>query len=342
MKIIIVTGIDTEVGKTEVAGHLLVELLRQQQKVASFKPLQTGADGFSPDLVRHQQIIDELVTDAELRNNFLGYPQMCSYILPMPASPHLAAQAAKVDISMAKIIDDLHVFVNKRFAQDPVNKQFSTEYHRLDTLVVELAGGVMSPITNHWTNLDLISFFRAYAQQNSLDFEVVLVASGALGKLSQTLAAIEVLPQVDYLYWNTHLVPDVADYGNDLKLASTIAQDNWQYLVDYQNFQNLVTERVSQTLPSSQTHTSTTSRISVADSKTKMSNETNGTSACCSAKALDTSALTTATFNAEHFLRTNGLLFGGNLRHASAANWQALQLVRFVKAGSVELIEKDA
>lgn len=85
------------------------------------------------------------------------------YKFKLPASPHIAAKAENVVMDFDKI-----VAYCKNSGAD----------------IIEGAGGVMSPITETRTNLDLIK---------ALDLPVILVAGTYLGTISHTLTALEVL-----------------------------------------------------------------------------------------------------------------------------------------------------
>lgn len=82
---IVVSGTDTDVGKTLVAAALAIKL-----KATYWKPVQTGAQ-----------------TDADWLRNTLGThcPPIApsAYTLPLPQSPHWAAAAAGVEIRAAQI-----------------------------------------------------------------------------------------------------------------------------------------------------------------------------------------------------------------------------------------------
>lgn len=232
MQVILVCGVNTGVGKTLISGHLLAQQVLAGQKVASYKPVQTGAKGYSPDLAEHHQIVKDrlaFLDKPQLLSNFVGDSHCCGYILETPASPHLAAAKQQVFIDFKKLVGDLHDLVQKRYEFNPYLKQFSTEYHKLDTLLIELAGGVCSPITYEYTNLDLIKVYRDYCRENDIDFKVVYVTGGTLGALSLTLSDLEVLPQVDVVYWNNFL-GQCSTEESPAELDAEIKADNFAYL----------------------------------------------------------------------------------------------------------------
>ncbi|RIY35839.1 dethiobiotin synthase, partial [Psittacicella gerlachiana] len=193
MKAIIVCGIDTDIGKTYVSGSILAQLAYNNFRVSSFKPVQTGCNNFSVDLQEHKKIVDLYAQERDsLRSshNFLGNEKMCSYIFSQPVSPHLASANEQQYIKVDKILEDFMNYLTQFYPQVNLNNLITNTYHQLDYLVVELAGGIMSPVNNLLTNLDLIEKFRDICQSKKIDFEVVLVTAGKLGSISHTLSAL--------------------------------------------------------------------------------------------------------------------------------------------------------
>jgi dethiobiotin synthetase len=86
-----------------------------------------------------------------------------TYALTQPLSPHSAAEIDGITIDLAAF-------------KIPTNR----------TLIVELAGGIMVPLNDHETNLDLIK---------QLGLPVILVSKNYLGSLNHTLLSYEILKQ---------------------------------------------------------------------------------------------------------------------------------------------------
>lgn len=141
---LIIAGIGTEIGKT-VASAIIVEALQADY----WKPVQSGALEDSDT-----RTVRALVTNS--RSCF--HPE--AYRLREPLSPHAAAQLDGVTIDLAKI----------------------TLPQTENALVVELAGGLMVPLTNRDLNID-------WVQQSGLP--VVLVSRNYLGSINHTLLSIE-------------------------------------------------------------------------------------------------------------------------------------------------------
>ncbi|MGJ8683860.1 MAG: dethiobiotin synthase [Nonlabens sp.] len=140
-----ITGISTDVGKTLVAAAVT-----QALKADYWKPIQSGGIEHS-DRMEVQRLIhnDKTVFHKE------------SYFLETPMSPHEAAAIDGITIDIEEI------------------KRPQTEDH----LVIEGAGGLLVPLNNTHTIIDLIE---------PTD-KVILVSSGYLGSINHTLLSIEVL-----------------------------------------------------------------------------------------------------------------------------------------------------
>jgi len=146
-KKIIVAGIGTEIGKT-VSSAILVEHL----KADYWKPIQSG---FPED--------SDVRTIKELTSvNSTFHPS--NYNLKAPLSPHTAAELEGVTISLDE-------FTLPETSND---------------LVVELAGGLLVPLNDRETNLDLIK---------KLKLPVVLISKNYLGSINHTLLSVELLRQ---------------------------------------------------------------------------------------------------------------------------------------------------
>lgn len=143
---VIVTGTDTDVGKTVFAAALTRAL-----NASYWKPIQCGLEG-GGDRERVRTLA-ELPSERVLRE---------AYRLALPASPHRAAEAEGMEISLAK--------VRLPEVEGP--------------LVVEGAGGLMVPVNRQTLMIDVFASWR---------LPVVLVARTALGTINHSLLSIEAL-----------------------------------------------------------------------------------------------------------------------------------------------------
>lgn len=142
-----ITGISTEVGKT-IASAIITEALEADY----WKPIQAGELDFS-DTHKVEKLISN--TKTEIHPN--------SYALKTPMSPHMAAEIDKVKISLNNI------------------KEPQTNNH----LVIEGAGGLLVPLNNTQTILDIIQ----------PDYKVVVVSRHYLGSINHTLLTVKLLQE---------------------------------------------------------------------------------------------------------------------------------------------------
>ncbi len=166
-KVLFISGIDTNIGKTYATAALLVSMQQQRatHRVISQKMIQTGCHNISEDIEMHRQLqgIELLPEDLDGTTS----PIVLSY----PASPHLAAKIDNVTIETQQILD----------ATDRLAKNF-------DTILLEGAGGLMVPISEN--NSPLGGYLTIdYIEENH--YPVVLVTSGRLGSLNHTLLSID-------------------------------------------------------------------------------------------------------------------------------------------------------
>ncbi len=145
-KQLIVAGIGTDVGKTIVSA-ILCEALAADY----WKPVQAG-DLDNTDSMK----VGDLVSNPKT----IIHPE--SYRLKTPMSPHAAGEIDGIEIESEKL-------------EIP---------NTTNALVVELAGGLMVPLTKNFLNIDWIE---------KIGLPVVLVANYYLGSINHTLLSIEQL-----------------------------------------------------------------------------------------------------------------------------------------------------
>lgn len=151
----IITGTDTDVGKTFFSAALMTGLDAAGLRPHYWKPVQSGvADGVD---TRRVQDLTALPDDQFLPEN---------YIFSEPLSPHRAAEIDGMKI-------DVPAFKSKDFVP-----------HVEGALVIEGAGGLMVPLTRESL---LINAFKAWK------IPVILVARTGLGTINHTLLSLEAL-----------------------------------------------------------------------------------------------------------------------------------------------------
>ena len=147
MKTYFVTGIGTDVGKTIVSA-ILTEALQADY----WKPIQAG-ELENCDTKKVQRLVSN--STSKFHKN--------SYALQTPMSPHAAADIDGVSIELKNI------------------KPPKTN----NNLVIEGAGGILVPINNKHTILDLIK----------PEYNVIVVSRHYLGSINHTLLTINLLKE---------------------------------------------------------------------------------------------------------------------------------------------------
>jgi dethiobiotin synthetase len=157
---VFVTGSDTGVGKTVIAGAIAAAIKAHGLDVGVMKPVAAGAKEIegklvSEDAVYLKKIIDSTDDDA-LVNPILLKP---------PLAPAMAASKTGVPIDIDKIWKAYEELTNKH-----------------DFLVVEGIGGLMVPIDDTLFVADLAC---------NMDLPLVIVSSDYLGTINHTLLTVE-------------------------------------------------------------------------------------------------------------------------------------------------------
>lgn len=196
---------DTDAGKTWITGHILKVLLEKNHNSIVMKPVQTGAilkDGkkLSEDIEMCRKLSGVKIPDDL-------YDTLVPFNFTKPCSPHLAAELDEAPaIDLEKVFD----------CYTKLTEQY-------DVLLVETAGGILSPITRKETVLDLVQ---------KIDTPVIIVAPNKLGAISQTLATIELVSQRD--------IPIAAVIMNDMvqpndEFEEILLAENIQAVLQFSN-----------------------------------------------------------------------------------------------------------
>ena len=156
---VFITGTDTEIGKTVIACHLIKALEEAGLKVAVRKPVESGCpEG------EHGLIAEDAVRLAASSVSAPPIEQVCFYRYKAETSPRRAAMLAGATHTIAQLA-----------ACCRCEEQF---------VVVEGAGGLLSPIAADGLNADLIS---------TLGFPAIVVSPDRLGCINHILLTLEAL-----------------------------------------------------------------------------------------------------------------------------------------------------
>jgi dethiobiotin synthetase len=165
MRIIFVTGTGTDIGKTVVTAGLCYQFQQQGYRVRGIKPVISGWDEqhrMTSDTAYILQSLRHPITDATIA-------ELSPWRFTAPLSPDMAAEHEQRMLALEDIAD---------FCLCPKRNE------GINYLIIEGAGGLMTPLTKAHTMLDLAT---------TLDAEIILVGGSYLGSISHTLTALEVL-----------------------------------------------------------------------------------------------------------------------------------------------------
>lgn len=152
--IVVVTGTGTEIGKTHLACALVGALVDLGARALAWKPVESGVTGAHGD--------DEGRL-AEAAGTTAGVPTLR---LRAPLSPHLAARREGVVIDEAQLRARLHTLAT-----------------RAPIVVLELAGGLFSPLDDALDNAD-------WLVRSGLPLTLLLAAPDRLGVLHDVGATL--------------------------------------------------------------------------------------------------------------------------------------------------------
>ncbi len=193
-KVLFVTGIGTDVGKSFVTGWLAREIMASGKSCITQKMIQTGNIGFSEDIERHRQIMGTGYFDVDLAH--ITAPVIFSY----PASPHLAAEIDRKEINLHKITE----------ATDTLASLF-------DHVLLEGAGGLMVPIEGDHLTANYISRHK---------LPVVVTVTGQLGSINHALLTFNALKSFGISLF-------AAVYNPHFDQDETICTDTRKYLQNW-------------------------------------------------------------------------------------------------------------
>lgn len=151
-------GTDTDVGKTYTAALVAAELVRVGRRVGVYKPVASGCQPSEGELIP-----DDAVALWEAAGQPRSLDDVCPqrFLEPL-APPEAAAREGKtVDPALLRSGADC-------WQQDS------------DVLIVEGAGGLLSPLAEDILNIDLLKQFESPI--------LLIVAANRLGAVHQTLA----------------------------------------------------------------------------------------------------------------------------------------------------------
>ena len=160
MQGLFITGTDTNVGKTHVATGIIAALRAQEMRVGAYKPVVTGCER-GP----HGPVWSDLERLYDALGGEFARERICPQKFDAPLAPPVAARFEKKTIDAAVLRSGIDWW-----------------RERVDFLVVEGAGGLLSPLTESECIADLAVSFA---------LPLLIVSRLSLGTINHTLLTVE-------------------------------------------------------------------------------------------------------------------------------------------------------
>jgi dethiobiotin synthetase len=175
LKAFFITGTDTGVGKTIIAGAIAAYLREQGRSVGVMKPAETGCRPMTRDQAKKYAGGSTKCVGSELYPKDAAFlkeasgtddplDMICPYRFAEPLAPAVAAERAGTKIKIAHIKEKLNTIAAGR-----------------DCVIVEGAGGLMVPLYKKYLFLDLAA---------ELGLPLVIVGRAGLGTINHTLLTV--------------------------------------------------------------------------------------------------------------------------------------------------------
>lgn len=155
-RIVVITGTDTGVGKTVLTALLGNFLHQRAERVAALKPLCSGGR-------EDAELLAQAIPGA------LSLDEINPWHFRAPLAPRLAARLERKRITLAEVTAHIRQVA-----------------HRFETVLVEGAGGLLSPLGEKFATRELITRLHA---------EVIIVGRNQLGIVNHLRLTLEALPK---------------------------------------------------------------------------------------------------------------------------------------------------
>lgn len=155
-------GSGTDIGKTHISCALLKEARKGGLTVHAYKPVMSG---FATDQLAESDA-GRLAAACGHNLDAASLDRFCHYAFTEAVAPNVAARRSGVSMDYAAL----------------VNRARQAMARNGDLILLEGAGGVLSPVTDEKLNADLAA---------DLGLSAVIVTANYLGTISHTLSAIE-------------------------------------------------------------------------------------------------------------------------------------------------------
>ena len=156
---IFITGTDTGVGKTLIAGAIAKVFSQKGKKIGVFKPVATGC--------KKSLVSEDAQFLSRCANSKLALDVINPVTFEIPASPFICEKAE-----------------NKKVDPKKISAAYKQICQKSDFVIVEGIGGIKVPITDR---IDVLGLAKAFK------LSVVIVARSKLGTINHTLLTIDAI-----------------------------------------------------------------------------------------------------------------------------------------------------
>lgn len=163
MNKVFITGTGTGVGKTYITSIILKNLLLRQ-KVIGIKPISAG-------ISLDNLLNEDVQTLLDCQPSIDDHQKINFYSLKKAVSPHIGAEEEGMQIDF-----------------DFIKQRISALENEYDRVLIEGVGGILSPVDQSRTNLDLIKH---------LDIPIILIIGLKLGCINDALLTQHALQSND-------------------------------------------------------------------------------------------------------------------------------------------------
>ena len=194
MKKFFITGTGTGIGKTYITSSILKNIL-SRKKIIGIKPI---AAGFS-----HDSINEDVQTLLDCQASINDHHKINFYSLKKAVSPHIGTEEEGVQIDFNLIKQKINDLEN--------------EY---DRILIEGVGGLLSPVDQSRTNLDLI---------RHLDIPVIVIIGLKLGCINDALLTQHALKSngIKTAGWVGNLIdPEMDDVDKNIEYLKQNIKSN--------------------------------------------------------------------------------------------------------------------
>ena len=197
MDTLFIAATNTNIGKSYASQKLIKALSKKGFRVGAFKPVETGVTNDNP--LDAATLLDIVKNYNEAFTGFLP-KDITAYTFELPAAPFVADIKKEIDI-------------------DKILAKKAQLLELCDILIIESAGGLMTPINEEYKMIDLIK---------PLNAKTLLVTPSKLGCINDTLLSIEILQRREIDYdWCVNLHEDKEHFDTITKPYYDTIFPNW-------------------------------------------------------------------------------------------------------------------